>query len=122
MKKLLVVLGILDIISIFTNFKLITFLITNFAEITWLQSLNFGLFLVLGFLAYFLMRQAKVELWLTYLQFPLRLVFIVPSLGFLFELNKFFGGQEESFKILTWMLLGIEFIRLFLTILIHKKF
>ena len=122
MKKLLVVFGILDIISIFTNIKLITFLISNFAAINWLQGLNLGLFIVLGFSAYFLMRQAKVGLWLTWLQFTLRLVFIVPSLGFLFELNKVFGVQDESFKILTLMLLGFEFIRLFLTSLIHKKF
>ena len=122
MKKLLMLFGLLDIISIIRSYEPITLLLTNLTDLYWLQLLNLALFILLGLSAYFLLNQRKAGLWLAYGQFPLRLGFMVLSFGFLFSLHNILGGHGDTHKILAWILMGFEFVRLFITILIHKKF
>ena len=122
MKKLLILFGLLDIVSIIRSFKPLALLVTNLSDLYWLQMLNLILFILLGLSAYFLLRQTKTGLWLTYGQFPLRLGFMVLSFGFLFSIHGIFGGQSDSYKVLSWTLIGLECVRLFFTILIHRKF
>jgi hypothetical protein len=122
MKKLLRLFGLLDIITLVRSYKHIiprTMAWTNFPLIT---TAEFLLYASLIFSAYFLLRQNKVGLWLTYGQFPLRLTFVVLSFGFLFTINRLFDNHVGSYRIIFWVLVGFEILRLIFTIQIHKKY
>lgn len=122
MKKYLITFGLLDIISIFRSYKVIAILLTNIAYLNWLQVINLLFYIILGLSAFFLLRQCKVGLWLTYLQFPLRLGFMVLSLGFIIPFQEFFVEQSDTNKFLALALIAFEFLRLYITIIIHRKF
>jgi hypothetical protein len=82
---------------------------------------NLLLYVSLVFSAFFLIRQNKSGLWLTYAQFPFRLLLMVLSFGFLTTLTKFFDDTEMAYDIIMWALLGLEIMRLVVTIQIHRK-
>ena len=77
---------------------------------------------IIFFSAYFLLTQRKAGLWLTYGQFPLRFSFVVFSFGFLFTLNSLFDNHSESYRIMFWILVVMEILRLVCTIQIHRKY
>jgi hypothetical protein len=121
MKKLLILFGLLDIISIIRSYRSVAHLLTSDTSSLWLQVPNLLLFVSLGFSAYFLLRQSKAGLLITYVQFPFRIAFGILSFGFLFAFNTILDLERDS-NILGWILLGLECGRLFLTVLIHRKF
>jgi hypothetical protein len=122
MKKLLQLFGLLDIITLVRNYKHIvpsSIAWTDFPLITIGSTFLYAL-LVLS--AFFLIRKQKTGLWLTYIQFPFRMMFLILSFGFLLMINNLFNNQPETYGIMIWILIGIEIVRLIFTILIHKKY
>ena len=55
-------------------------------------------------------------LWITYFQFPFRMAFLVLSFGFLLITTRLFNNQFEIYRIMIWVLVGLEILRL-----IYKK-
>ena len=122
MKRPLQLFGLLDIITLVRSYKHIiprTMEWSNFPLITTGRLL---LYTSLISSAYFLLSQKKAGLWLTYGQFPLRLAFVVFSFGFLFTMSRFFENYSETYRIIFWVLVGLEILRLACTIHIHRKY
>ena len=122
MKKLLILFGVFDIITLARNYKQIIPSSSTWTDFPLIGLSNSFLYLSLIFSAFFLIRQSKIGLWLTYLQFPLRLTFLVLSLGFLLLTTKFLNNPETPYRIMLWILIGVELLRLILTIIIHKRY
>ena len=122
MKRLLQLFGLLDIITLVRSYKHIipqTSSWTAFPEIVIANTL---LYILLILSSYFLLRQNKVGLWLTYAQFPLRLAFLVLSFGFLLTLSRFFDDKEQAYRIIMWISIVLEICRLIFSIQIHRKY
>ena len=122
MKKLLILFGIFDIITLVRNYKQIIPSQSILTDSPLIGLSNSFLYLSLIFSAFFLIRQSKIGLWLTYLQFTFRIAFLVLSLGFLLLTTKFLNNPETPYRIMLWVLIGVEFLRLILTIIIHKRY
>lgn len=127
MKRLLMVFGALDIITLIRNYeqiinlRQIVNLPTDFINFPVTIIVKFLVVISLGLSAYFLLRHKKEGLWLTYVLFPFRLLFMILSFGFLLAISRFFTEHTEFYKILIWILIGLELGRLLLTIQIHRK-
>ena len=119
MKKLLILFGVFDIITLARNYKQLIPSPSAWTDFPLIGLSNSFLYLSLIFSAYFLIRQSKIGLWLTYLQFPFRMAFLVLSLGFLLLTTKFLNNPATPYRIMLWVLIGVEFLRLILTIIIQ---
>lgn len=121
MKKLLPLFGILDIITLIRSYKHLIPASSAWSDypMTTIASI---LYASLLFSAYFLIRQQKLGIWLAYIQFPLRMAFLVLSFGFLLSTSSLFNNQSEAYRIMIWALIGLEIIRLVCTIFIHKRY
>ena len=122
MKKLLVLFGILDIITVVKAYKNIFRLIFETSELHWISLINMLIYASLLVSGYYLIKQKKLGLWISYAQFPLRLLFAFFSFGFLMILNRLFDGQTIGIQILSRFLLILEICRLILSIMIHRKY
>ena len=121
MKKLLIVFGIFDTITLARNYSRVVGLVTS-DTYDWIVLCNILLFVLLIPSSYFLVRQNKIGLWLYYGQFPLRLAFQTLSFGFLWPIV---GYTEDPtrFAYIAAMILGVlEIARLVCSIFIHRKY
>jgi len=121
MKKLLILFGVLDFITVIKGYHNVQKLIFN-SNFSSMHIPLILIFLSFIFSGYFLIRQKEIGLWISYLQFPLRLIFAFFSLGFLMLLNSYFNDLYYGGKILTAMLVILEVGRLILSIMIHRKY
>jgi len=123
MKKLLIIFGLLDLVTLIRDIK--NPIDTGFTSASpFFVAIAIGTplcYLSLIFSAYFLIRQSKVGLWLTYGQFPLRLLFVILSFSFLLTINPF-QLDELGYKYFIGALMGLEIVRLIITIQIHRKY
>jgi hypothetical protein len=120
MKRLLIVFGILDIITIAWGFA-------EIAEVFWDRSIyvhtTFSVVVFYGvllFSAYFLIRKKKPGLLLTYVQFPFRVAYMNLSFGFMMPLLTA-SDQLVNSPILMAFLVMMEVARIICTGYIHKK-
>lgn len=122
MKRLLVLFGMLDIVTLLSQFYNIHSGLTSASP--YFGTVILGsllLYISLIFSAYFLIRQRRYGIWINYGQFPLRLLLIVLSFS-LFEHNRLFLSSSESgFKIFLSIILMFEVVRLMTIIVIHQK-
>ena len=122
MKKLLILFGLLDILTLIRSYRHIIpreAYWTEFPLITISSSL---LYILLVFSAYFLIRQQKAGLWITYLQFPLRIAFLVLSFGFLTMASRlFYNNYSNAYNFLLWLAIGLEIARVIISMVIHRK-
>jgi hypothetical protein len=122
MKKLLIVFGLLDIVTLIRGFKNLDTEFTSASPYFLAIAIWTPLcYLSLIFSAYFLIRQKKIGLWINYGQFPIRLLFVVLSFGFLLTINPL-QLNELSYKYFIGGLMGLEIGRLIVTIHIHRKY
>ncbi len=70
--------------------------------------------------AYFLLRQQKAGIWITYAQFPFRIMYQTMSFGFIWMLEGQFSSPT-AVSYITMTLVVLEIVRLLITILIHRK-
>ncbi len=122
MKRLLVLFGVLDIITLARSFKLVFNSLEYFSDFFLINLSSIFLYATLISSAYFLIQQNKIGIWFTYIQFPFRMAFFVLSFGFLLVTNHLFNNSAFTYKIILWILIGLEILRLLSTIFIHKKY
>jgi hypothetical protein len=116
MKNSLQIFGLLDIITLIRNYMQITPHTTAWSNFSIITLFSVLLYISLFFSACFLLTNRKFGIWLTYTQFPLRIVFAVFSFGFLFSLNHFFGNAQQAYKIIFCILIVLEILRLIITV------
>jgi hypothetical protein len=118
MKRLLILFGVLDIITLIRLGEHAFNTLNNLSKFSWVAMLSILIYVSLIFSAYFLIRQSKIGCWLTYAQLPLRAAFFIPSFGFLITYNRAFFSAPDN---IVWLMIALEILRLFFTILIHRK-
>ena len=121
MKKLFLLFGFLDIITLMRSYKYIIPSSRAWIDFPLITATSSLLYLSLIFSAYFLLRQKKMGPWITYFQFPFRMAFLVLSFGFLLITTRLFNNQFEIYRIMIWVLVGLEILRLIFSVFIHKK-
>ena len=122
MKRLLTLFGLLDIVTIIRSNRHIIHPTSSWTLFPLISACICVTFISLVFSAYFLIRQKKAGLWITYGQFPLLISFVVLSFGFLFEVNRLLGEGSQTYLIIFWVLVGLEVLRLIFTIVIHRRY
>ena len=122
MKKLLILFGILDIVTLVRSFGHVRNLWGEWNVVPWIVAGNLLTYTLLIFSAYFLIKLRKPGLWLTYVQFPLRLSFMVLSFAFLMTIAELFESNQVIYRIFLWGIWGLEILRLIVTIQIHRKY
>jgi hypothetical protein len=120
MKNLLILFGVLDFIAVFKSYKGIYQLSFANSNFLWMDLLILLIYFSLIASGFYLIKKKKPGLWISYLQFPLRLVFVIFSFGFLLIINGI--NQLIGMYVLTIILAVLEIIRLVITILIHWKY
>jgi hypothetical protein len=123
MKRLLIVFGILDILTLVRSFTIKTNLagIWTEGQMQLITICNWTLLASLGFSAYFLIRQNIIGIWLTYVQFPIRIMFMVLSFDFVVTVTDLLDIGYGIYSGLIWVILSLEIVRLINTIQIHRK-
>lgn len=127
MKKMLILFGTLDLATLGVSHQHAIWIVGQLNEPTSalvgvVNSTNLLLYLSLLLSAYFLLSQNRIGLWLTYVQFPGRLLFLVLSFGFVLNVaSPLFDLSLASYKLILWAVVGLEFVRLGVTVMIHRK-
>jgi hypothetical protein len=96
MKRVLTLFGLLDIVTLIRSYRYIIPPTLTWTYYPLLAVGNIAMYVSLVFSAFFLIRQKKAGLWVTYGQFPFRLAFVILSFGFLFDLNRLFDKRNET--------------------------
>ena len=119
-KKTLVLFGLLDLVSFAVTYRFIIKAIENIERFSLLSIPEILLIVSLIASGILLILRKKISLIIYYFQFPLRVIFMILTFGFLFDL---FGFQYDSvgYKILVVTTFLLEVVRLIITIMIHKK-
>ena len=121
-KVFLILFGTLDFITVIKNYHRIYRLTFSNHEFNWINMLYllvYGSFLLSG---YFLVKQKKFGIWMSYFQFPLRLALMIFSFGFLMIINRIFDFQQIGILILSGFLTVMEVSRLIITIWIQRNY
>ena len=84
-----------------------------------LEIFRTAFYISIPFLAYGLIRMKKWAFTLYYVQFPFRYIFILLSFGFITIISKFFDSNF-IYKLLIYISMVLEFIRLIITIIVHE--
>jgi hypothetical protein len=120
-KRILIVFGLLDIITFVINFSYAG----NYFERLGFE-LNIVGFLVLyvslPFSALLLILQKRIGIWVSYAQVPLRFLFMVLSFGFILRLVRVYDDYLVFYDAFMWVTLGLELLRLAITVQIHRKY
>jgi len=122
MKKLLILFGLLDIVTLIRSYKQIVPYEASWTEFPLITISSSLLYISLVFSAYFLIRQQKFGLWITYFQFPLRMAFLVLSFGFFTMASRLFNNYSYAYNFLLWLIIGLEIVKVIILIIIHRKF
>ena len=123
MKKLLLFFGVLDLIAVIKSFQFMVSLVETEKIFYWTNMVLAILFVSLIFSGLLQILFKKTGLWIYYIQFPLRLIYSVGfSFGFILLLSNVFPDCKHIFLILTILCMTLEFLRLTLTIMIHRKY
>jgi hypothetical protein len=123
MKKLLIIFGLLDLIAVIKSLQLIISLIENGNITYWTNVGLMILYVSLIFSGILQIITKKAGLWIYYFQFPLRLLYTVGfSFGFMLLLTNLFPDKKQTFQIISILCMILEFARLTLTIMIHRKY
>jgi len=72
--------------------------------------------------SFFLMKKDKLAVWISYAQFPLRLLFMVLSFGLILTVARLLDIEGINYRGLISGLVGLEFLRLGITFRVHSRF
>jgi len=120
-KKILIVFGTLDIVTFVSNFSYAT----NYFERLGFELLIVGfliLYLSLPISGLLLIKQKRFGIWISYMQLPLRFLFMVLSFGFMLKITKLFDNWVGMYDALIWVIIALELLRLVITIQVHRKY
>ncbi|HKZ38448.1 MAG TPA: hypothetical protein VJ184_12400 [Chryseolinea sp.] len=121
MKKTLILFGSLDVIGLVNNYTYIE----NYLERLYFDFITIGILTLYAsflFSAYFLIKQRRIGIWIYYAQFPLRLLFMILSFGFLLRLPRMFDDWMIVYDVFMWIILGLEILRLLISIRLDMKY
>lgn len=121
-KVFLILFGTLDFVTVIKNYNSIYRLIFPNREFNWIDILYLLVYISFLLSGYFLVKQKKLGIWISYFQFPLRLALMIFSFGFLMIVNRIFGFQQIGILILSGFLTVLEIGRLIITISIHRTY
>lgn len=119
-KDLLIAFGLLDLFSFIQSYKIGVNMLNSIGQIPILSILEILLIVSLIASGILSIMRNKISLIIYYIQFPLKLGFVI--LTFAFSL-KLFGFQYDSngYRILMWIIVLLEIARLIFSIMIHKR-
>jgi len=119
-KNLLIAFGLLDLISFVHSYKIGINMLNSIGQIPILSILEILLIVSLIATGILSIMRKKISLIIYYIQFPLKLGFVILTFAFLFRL---FGFQYDSneYRMLLWFIAFLEIARLIFTIMIHKR-
>lgn len=119
-KNLLIAFGLLDLISFVHSYKIAINMLNSIGQILILSILEILLIVSLIATGILSIMRKKISLIIYYIQFPLKLGFVILTFAFLFRL---FGFQYNSneYRMLLWFIAFLEIARLIFTIMIHKR-
>ena len=119
-KKTLILFGLLDLVSFVVTYKFVIKVIENIDRFSLLSIPEILLIVSLIASGVLSIMRKKTSLIIYYIQFPLRVTFMILTFGFIFIL---LGFQYDSvgYRILVVITFLLEIIRLLITIMIHKK-
>ena len=119
-KKTLILFGLLDLVSFVVTYKFVIKVIENIDRFSLLSIPEILLIVSLIASGVLSIMRKKTSLIIYYIQFPLRVTFMILTFGFIFKL---LGFQYDSvgYRILVVITFLLEIIRLLITIMIHKK-
>lgn len=118
-KNWIVFFGIIDLLKVEKLTDLIIKLLKGKYSLDYLHVFGIiftGLIVITGYL---LIKNKKLGYYLSYIEFPIRLLFSYMSFSFLIWLNVWI--QPSSMIIWTIILFVLEILRLIITILIHRQ-
>lgn len=122
MKKLLIIFGILDFLAIIKAFDTISTVIKNGTTFYWMNIILLILYASLFVSGFFLIKRKNIGIWIYYIQFPFRLMFLAGlSFGFILLASRLFNDNEMISRFLLIFCIVLEVARLLTTIFIHKK-
>jgi hypothetical protein len=116
-KKILIVFGLLDLFSFAVTYKFVFNMIENLSLISIPEMLLIISLVASGVLS--IMRK-KISLIIYYFQFPLRITYMILTFGFLLRILSL-QYDSVGYKILLGVTFLLEFTRLIIIIMIHKK-
>lgn len=119
-KNLLIAFGFFDLISFVQSYRIGINMLNSIGQIPILSILEILLIVSLIASGIFSIMRKKISLIIYYIQFPLKLGFVILTFAFLFKL---FGLQYNSsgYSILLWIIVLLEIARLIFSIMIHKR-
>ena len=118
-KKWIVLFGFLDLLKIEKVINLISKLINGDIKFHFLNIFGIVFCSLVFATGLLLIINKRIGYILSYIEFPIRLLFAYFSFSFLLWFNKIF--QSENILIFTTILALLEIIRLLITIKIHRQ-
>lgn len=120
-KKTLIAFGVLDLITIVDNY--------SYAQ-NYFERVGFEMLIVTFVLLYvslvisgiLLIMKKKAGIWISYVQFPIRIMFMTLSFGFLLKISHVLNLSSSFYDVMMWLFIAFEVARLVITIQIHRKF
>jgi hypothetical protein len=119
-KYALTIFALLDAVSILRSYPEISSIFEYGPELNGLWLVRLIIIASFAFSAIFFMLRRKEALVLYYIQFPLRLLFMMLSFGFIIELFGGVFGSSTYWTAIT-IVFGLEVLRLVYTIVIHRQ-
>jgi predicted ABC-type sugar transport system permease subunit len=122
MKKLVPLFGLLDVIGLAYSFDRMTAVFKSEYIFTWINLIWLMIYFSLIISAFFLLKSSKTGLWVYYVQFPFRVLWMSGlSFGFIMLICRLFPDNQTLKKVLMILCLVLEAGRLVFTIIVHKK-
>ena len=122
MKKLVLLFGLLDLIALIKSFEHMLAIIKSEYMFTWMNIGWLVIYFSLIISAYFLLKLSKTGLWVYYIQFPFRVLWLSGlSFGFILLIGRLFPDNRIAKTELMIVCIALEIARLILTIIIHKR-
>ena len=120
-KKTLIAFGVLDLITMVDNY--------SYAQ-NYFARVGFELLIVTFVLLYvslvisgiLLIMKKKAGIWISYVQFPIRMMFMILSFDFLLKINHLLNLGSAVYDVMMWLFMALEVARLVITIQIHRRF
>ena len=117
-RYILIVVGILDLISFYRTYQAGLWILEGIAYTRWILLLKLVLILSFPFSGVLSILGKRAGLVLYYFQFPLKLAFLITSFGFVLQILPL---TAFTYRIVLGLVVGLETVRLFLTIRMHRK-
>lgn len=123
MKKPVLFFGLLDVIGLAYSFDRMIAVFKSGYIFTWINLIWLIIYFSLIISAFFLLKSSKTGLWVYYIQFPFRVIWMSGlSFGFILLFGRLFPDNALLKKALMISCLVLEVVRLIFTVIIHKRY